>query len=260
MGFNWQIKQSDVDCVNRLMEERKNCSIVRARVKKNLAERKPEVKKEKLWQAMLSMRLTTRQHSGPDGAVFRFYTTEPFPLPYDLVSKQEDPASFITNTLNEHGGINYANQIGRQMKENLSILEDASQSDDILASVNRLTKLQSKDVEREVARKILCFKGFGPKQARNVLQFIGLTRFEIPIDSRMINWINENTSFPLELDAGLLQSGTGYEAVLDEFQRLCELCDEFPCLVDGVIFASVDGDEWDVDSDTGYERPRPSDN
>ena len=27
--------------------------------------------------------------------------------------------------------------------------------------------------------------GFGPKQARNLLQGLGLTRYEIPIDSRI---------------------------------------------------------------------------
>lgn len=35
------------------------------------------------------------------------------------------------------------------------------------------------------------YQGFGPKQSRNLLQGLGLSRFEIPIDSRITKWLNE---------------------------------------------------------------------
>src|SRR3712207_8726784 len=36
-------------------------------------------------------------------------------------------------------------------------------------------------------------KGFGPKQSRNLLQGLGLTRYEIPIDIRITRWFNDRS-------------------------------------------------------------------
>jgi len=45
--------------------------------------------------------------------------------------------------------------------------------------------------------------GLGPKTKPELLQAIGLTRFEIPIDSRLIKWLNE-FGFPVRLSASAL--------------------------------------------------------
>ena len=34
-------------------------------------------------------------------------------------------------------------------------------------------------------------KGFGPKQSRNLLQWLGPSRYEIPLDSRITKWLND---------------------------------------------------------------------
>ena len=34
-------------------------------------------------------------------------------------------------------------------------------------------------------------KGFGPRQSRNLLQGLGLTKYEIHIDGRITGWLNE---------------------------------------------------------------------
>jgi hypothetical protein len=47
--------------------------------------------------------------------------------------------------------------------------------------------------ERIVARVLdEQLRGIGPKQSRNLLQELGLTRYEIPLDSRVAGWLNEN--------------------------------------------------------------------
>ena len=42
--------------------------------------------------------------------------------------------------------------------------------------------------------------GLRPQQSRNILQVLGLTRHEVPIDSRLTKWLND-FAFPLELSA-----------------------------------------------------------
>jgi thermostable 8-oxoguanine DNA glycosylase len=87
------------------------------------------------------------------------------------------------------------------------------------------------------------FEGFGPKQARNFLQALGLTRYEIPIDSRVTDWLNRN-GFPLELTAAALADRNYYLFILDAIQRLCEKAEIFPCLLDAAIFSAADSSEF----------------
>ena len=55
-----------------------------------------------------------------------------------------------------------------------------------LAQCSRLIGPETpRETEAEVADYINdTFRGFGPKQSRNILQELGLTRYEIPIDNR----------------------------------------------------------------------------
>jgi hypothetical protein len=109
--------------------------------------------------------------------------------------------------------------------------------------------------EREVAHNFdVYFKGIGPKQSRNYLQIMGLTRYEIPIDSRFVNWIIAN-QFPLFLDGthiGSLERNTintrlstpyWYDSILDKLQDLSSKCNILPVVLDGCVFASFD-EEW----------------
>lgn len=58
--------------------------------------------------------------------------------------------------------------------------------------------------ERNVA-EWLCtvFRGLRPQQIRNLLHVLGLSRYEIPIDSRVTNWLND-FGFPVRLNAKAL--------------------------------------------------------
>jgi hypothetical protein len=86
-------------------------------------------------------------------------------------------------------------------------------------------------------------KGFGPKQSRNLLQGLWISRYEIPIDSRITKWLND-FGFPVELSAGALQDRNDYNFVSDGIQRLCEACEIMPCVLDAAIFSSFDGGKW----------------
>ena len=100
------------------------------------------------------------------------------------------------------------------------------------------------ETERQAVRFIdEHFQGFGPKQSRNLLQGLKLSRFEIPIDSRITKWLND-FGFPVKLTASALSDQNYFEFVSDGFQRLAEACGIPPCVLDAAIFSSFDGDGW----------------
>jgi hypothetical protein len=98
--------------------------------------------------------------------------------------------------------------------------------------------------ERMLADKIDdVFKGFGPKQSRNFLQMIGIPKYEIPIDSRVIDWLNK-FGFPITLSSNALQDKGYYHFISDGIQQLCNKAQIFPCILDAAIFSSYDKEEW----------------
>lgn len=130
------------------------------------------------------------------------------------------------------------------MSRNLDKLNADQSWATTLKKVNALALPSEARQEREVARYLQkLLHGFGPKQSRNLLQWLGLTRYEIPIDSRITRWLND-FGFPVPLTATALKDA-GYSGfVLDGIQALCATSDVFPCVLDAAIFASFDGDAW----------------
>jgi hypothetical protein len=88
---------------------------------------------------------------------------------------------------------------------------------------------------------------FGPKQSRNLLQSLGLSRYETPIDSRIVKWLNE-FGFPLRLSAPALADRHYYAFVMEGFQQICRACEVMPCVLDAAIFASFDNGGWTEES------------
>ena len=77
-------------------------------------------------------------------------------------------------------------------------------------------------------------KGFGPKQSRNLWQWLGLTRYETPLDSRVVKWINRNLS--IQVDKDNLIDDAYYDAVMDYIQDVCGRAGVLPCLWDAAAF------------------------
>jgi hypothetical protein len=85
------------------------------------------------------------------------------------------------------------------------------------------------------------FEGIGPKQSRNLWQWLGLTRYEIPLDSRVTRWINKHLSFRVETAA--LADPAYYEMMLDHIQTLCKRAGVLPCVFDAAAFDYGEGIE-----------------
>jgi hypothetical protein len=242
--LEWHVTQADRDCVRALINQQRHTVLVSDRRTRNLAENKDEVTKERLWRAIVCMRLTTQAASGPNGRLATFQQLKPFPLSYDLVSSQVSGADYILRILRAYRVGRHPPTISTQLDANLHRLEQG-EWDSALGQCNRLASLVQREVEAEVADYVdELLKGFGPKQSRNVLQALGLTRFEIPIDSRVTSWLNDTLKFPFLISAAALADRDYYGLVSDAICQLCEECCEFPCILDAAIFGSKDGDLW----------------
>jgi N-glycosylase/DNA lyase len=255
MKLRWEISQQDVQLVKATIARASNNSLVADRRARNLANNKPPVDRPRLWKALLCMRLTSQQRSGPNSPVARFSGLRPFPLTWQaMLSNSELPAEFIEAQLQANGCTRMLPTIVGQMQKNFAHLNSVL-GELAIDSCNKLTGRADAPAiaeERDVANYIAAvFSGIGPKQARNILQALGLTRFEIPIDSRVGEWLQTKLQFPLPIKEGdqgaAINHVSGpryYEVVMDAIQELCRAADEFPCVLDAAIFSEGDEHSW----------------
>lgn len=243
MKIVWQVYSNDIIKVKKFVELHRNNPFVQQRIQRNLADKKAIISLDEFWFAMVSCLLTTQQRSGPDTPVSHFILTKPFPLSYALCKSQDVLYDFAHEILTNFGGIRRTNRLSKEIATNFSALQQ-SLWDRTCYVLEELRANLNAQKERKSAEFIdEHFMGFGPKQSRNLLQTLGLTRFEIPIDSRITKWLNE-FGFPVTLSASALSDRNYYNFVSDGIQQLCEQSDVYPCVFDAVIFSSYDGDKW----------------
>jgi hypothetical protein len=244
MRIEWHVTEEDQACVRAIISAQSDNPLVSDRRKRNLVDGKDKVTKQRLWRAMVCMRLTTQVRSGPEGKLATFSDPMRFPLAYEVACEQITREDFFLKTLRAHGVGRHQPTIAKQFATNLDRLERGGWQN-LLDQCNRLTCLEQRDTEAEVADFVdKTLKGFGPKQARNVLQVVGLTRYEIPIDSRVTEWLNKTLRFPFHVTSAAFGDTHYYRLVSDAINQLCESCGEFPCVLDAAIFASKDRVPW----------------
>jgi thermostable 8-oxoguanine DNA glycosylase len=72
---------------------------------------------------------------------------------------------------------------------------------------------------------------------------LGLTRYEIPIDSGITKWLNDYGLIVKVTEKGLSDENY-YNFISDGLQHLCKKVRIYPCVLDAVIFSSFEKDEW----------------
>ena len=247
MSPKWDFNDEQVALAKRLIEEQKSTIFVQDRQKRNCADVRPAVTKERLWNAMVCMRLTTQAPSGPSSYVSKFQRLRlgTFPLAYDTVlGTQSDREKFIHSTFKTHKVARHRRTAARQLSDNFAKLE-ANDWKDILGQCNRLITPGSRAEEEGIA-EFMQFQldGFGPKQSRNLLQALGLTRYEIPVDSRVVTWLNETIVISPSAEKAKLSSKSYYRGIIDGIVLLSERCGVYPCVLDAAVFGAKDPDSW----------------
>lgn len=245
MKLIWQVESGDIEKVKEFFELHKDNAFVANRIKRNVNKEVPNITKEIFWEAVVSCLLTTQQRSGPTSFITKFICTTPFPLKYEICKGAQDVQGLVEDALTRFGGIRRAKTIGAELETNILWLEGGGWVK-VFEAVENLIKSSTAEVEKASAELLMeNLQGFGPKQSRNLLQMLGLTKFEIPIDSRITKWLTD-FGFPIKLSATALGDENYYNFVQSGFSKICEACGIYPCVMDAVIFSSFDK-EWPED-------------
>ncbi len=127
---------------------------------------------------------------GAKFSVGRFLNKEPFPINFESISNVDKIEDYLKQEFKKNGLTRYINRISQFFASNIKKIEKDNWL--IIKKLESLKEMDSKEEERKIADKLNNdFDGFGPKQSRNFLQSLGLTRYEIPIDSRITKWLND---------------------------------------------------------------------
>ena len=232
--------RQDAVAIRTLVDTFASDAFVLERTRDNVGGSAPIFDRERFWHIVIGCLLTTQQKSTQGSAVSRFLAAKPFLLALS-VCPTNAIEQYILHTLTDFRGIRRTLTIARQGKVNLEWLErggwpKVEQVFNLLRKQReRLSVPADKGAEREAANFIdEQLIGFGPKQSRNLWQWLGLTRHEIPLDSRVAKWVNKNLSFRIEVKK--LSDSTYYERCLDRLQAACVEASVLPCIFDAAAF------------------------
>lgn len=236
MKLQWKFDSKDVKLVKEIVDAHRDNPIVVERFERNLQPKKPPIKKDKFWQVLVSCLVTTRQRSGKGTLVDRFVNRTPFPLKLGICRQSRNLRQLAERTISS-AGLRFNERIAGFVVCNLDSLENGGWKK-TMKVISPLRTSHSVQDEREAADFIdTQFKGFGPKQSRNLLQWLGLTQDEIPLDSRITDWLNDH-GFPVRLSAAALGDINYYNFISEGVQELCKQSGVKPCVLDAAIFVS----------------------
>jgi hypothetical protein len=95
MRIEWHFTEEDQACVRVIVNAQRGNPLVPDRRKRNLVDGKSKVTKQRLWHAIVCMRLTTQTRSGPEGKLATFHQLRPFPLAYEVACEQRSREDFF---------------------------------------------------------------------------------------------------------------------------------------------------------------------
>jgi len=239
MKINWQIEARDTKPLREIVARRKLSNLVKRRTRKNVRRQGIVIGKGACWHVMVGCLLTTHQKAGPRSYVHRFLKSKADILSYRKCKASRSLRMMVRSDLKRFGGIYRIKIIANEIKANFQWLEAKNGWSILLSELRAIRATPTKTGERKLAHIVDELKGFGPKQSRNFIQWLGVSQYEIPLDSRIMDWLKKN-DFPIPMSAKMLSDLDYYEFVLDGFQALCAKAHIFPCIADASIFTDVD--------------------
>lgn len=243
MKIEITFSQDDVARVRDVVTSMAGHDIVVERRERNVNRRGIDLSRATIWERQIGCLLTTQQKSSEDSAVQRFIRSKSPLLLLHQCEEAKDIVRLAESELSAFGGIRRTTVIPKQIAHNFHRLTAGgwNKLDALLSPLGQAP--QSKEAERVCATEIdKLLKGFGPKQSRNLLQWLGLTRHEIPIDSRVIKWLRElgNSDSLHLLSSAALGETEYYCCIMDTIQALCAEAEVIPCIFDASVFASFE--------------------
>jgi hypothetical protein len=250
--IEWKFSEEEINHIQDIIADQENNPFVQMRWEQNVSKVEIDVSEEQFWNALLAALLTSQQRSGPDSHVTGFLKDEIHTVSLGRCRDVADVTNFVSETLGEYGGIRYYNNIGDACEKNLERLDSGGWTDlrheleKLIELRERAPKVTDYAIERQVATFLSeRFAGeglhrIGSKQSRNILQILGLTRYEIPLDSRITKWLNTNFDLPYRISGDGLSTPAYYHFIMDIVQDGCSTSGALPCLFDAAVFSSYD--------------------
>lgn len=233
MELIWKLSDSDIIKIRDYVSKNKNQKVEKI-INQNINHIDRIIDKDSLLKAMFICLLSYDTDAYPEDKINQLLIKKPFLLNYEYLFKVRDIEILLQEAFQTFGLTKFLNKVPRYFSTNFEFLEETDwnlESEIKGAIEHELTKYE----ERELADKVdKSLKGFGSKEARSFLLALGVTKYEIPIDLRLIKWL-ENFGFPIKFSKTALQDILFYHFVSDGIQKLCEISEIYPC----VLYTSI---------------------
>lgn len=242
MISNWNVSEDFLEKIRKIVDENKDSNIARERRDKNIKREGIELTRDSVWKIIVGCHVTSNQKSGENSPSEKLIQSgKSFLLNYKkcLHKNAED----LTGELKKNQ-IRYNKQIAEELLDNLHTLESGGW-DELIQHLESIKERHTRQDEKNVIVYLLGkgrLKGIGPKQSRNLLQWLGLSVYEIPIDSRGCK-ILKDCGCNFVPSAGGLQDETVYEYMEQGLQLVSEKLGIKPCILDACLFNSLEKDK-----------------
>ena len=160
---------------------------------------------------------------------------------FQVCAKSKDLIGFVQAKLAKQG-LRRSESIAHEVAHAVNWLRTHGWNS-LLEPLDSLSTRATVKKERTVARFIQAeFHGFGPKQSRNFIQWLGLSKYEIPLDSRIVK-VLRSLVFPVPLSPKALADEEYYCFIEDGIQLLLHEVGEYPRVFDACAFSSLDASD-----------------
>lgn len=253
MRFHLEIEDSDVQRLREAYQRLREHRFVRERAALNVDPLVQRPTEEDIWRWLAMAVSTSQQRSSPGTRMWDLWTADPCPLRLEAVrASYPDIAANVERTLMAWGGIRSYHRIGGFLQANYTKLFDKGEIESLDGLLDQLWQLRQRppqwDEEARLAERIICgrtlrlkLEGIGPKQCRNWLLNAHLLRYEVPLDSRVVKFLEPMMPPNFTLSRAALSDEAYYLFVEDAVQAVCRQAGIFPCVADAVMFLVADG-------------------
>lgn len=235
MEIAWNISDEDVKKVVDYVNQQSSDQISN-RIARNINFQGLLINRDTILHSLLYSLLLSNQRQESFSHITSVFSDIRYKLQYLTIIKEPDKQNYVSGIIEKHNISLAIKETPDFFASNFDLLE-ATNWELLDRLIKKLCIKESKKAEREIADHInSVFKGFGPYEARVFLQTLGLTKFEIPIDSFVSDWLIK-FNFPVEISPTALQERNFYHLVSDGVQLLCKNADVYPCVLEAAIHA-----------------------
>ena len=234
----WEIDESSLAFWKKIVQENKHKGVPVRRLNMNVKREGIVLTKNDIWRVMLGCQVTSAQRSGPDSLVSQFMNSKSKALSYKICGEQKNLEKFIQSEIKQ---LRFNVNIAKRQARIFEHLENGGWKP-LLDALKIIEITPTKAKERAVIDHLTSgnFPGLGPKQARNFIQWLGLSQHVIPLDSRVFRRMKEYGVSPVPKKAEGMGEEPLYRFFEDGLGQIAKKVGVLPCMLDACIFASFD--------------------